>query len=60
MNSSVDALARAWARGIVVGQLAGERDDGSLRFMNTDHTARDMLKIVQAHGRERLQYWGFS
>ncbi|KAJ6480975.1 TAP-like protein-domain-containing protein [Mycena sanguinolenta] len=60
MNSSADALARAWARGIVVGQLAGERDDGSLRFMNTDHTARDMLRIVQAHGREQLQYWGFS
>ncbi|KAJ6510772.1 TAP-like protein-domain-containing protein [Mycena sanguinolenta] len=60
MNSSADALARAWARGIVIGQLAGERDDGSLRFMTTDHTARDMLKIVQAHGRKKLQYWGFS
>ncbi|KAF7346759.1 Abhydrolase-4 domain-containing protein [Mycena sanguinolenta] len=60
VNSSADALARTWARGIVVGQLAGARDDGSLRFMNTDHTARDMLKIVQAHGRDKLQYWGFS
>ncbi|KAF7355564.1 Abhydrolase-4 domain-containing protein [Mycena sanguinolenta] len=60
MNSSVDALARAYARGMLVGQLAGKQDDGSLRFMNTDHTARDMLKIVQAHGRDKLQYWGFS
>ncbi|KAJ7123174.1 TAP-like protein-domain-containing protein [Mycena epipterygia] len=60
MNASSDALARAWARAIIEGQLAGERDDGSLRFMNTDHTARDMLKIVQAHGLEKLQYWGFS
>ncbi|KAJ7204027.1 TAP-like protein-domain-containing protein [Mycena haematopus] len=60
MNSSADALARAWARGMLAGKLAGEQDDGSLRFMNTDHTARDMLKIVQAHGREKLQYWGFS
>ncbi|KAJ6508288.1 TAP-like protein-domain-containing protein [Mycena sanguinolenta] len=60
MNASTDALSLAWARGILEGQLAGERDDGSLRFINTDHTARDMLKIVQAHGHEKLQYWGFS
>ncbi|KAF7370114.1 Abhydrolase-4 domain-containing protein [Mycena sanguinolenta] len=60
VNSSADALARAWARGIVLGQLAGKGDNGSLRFMTTDHTARDMLKIVQAHGRDKLQYWGFS
>ncbi|KAJ6582248.1 TAP-like protein-domain-containing protein [Mycena capillaripes] len=60
INSSADALARAWARGTVEGQLAGERDDGSLAFINTDHTARDMLRIVQAHSREKIQYWGFS
>ncbi|KAJ6478062.1 hypothetical protein C8R47DRAFT_1323137 [Mycena vitilis] len=51
MNSSAETLGRAYAQGIVTGQLAGERDDGSLRFINTDHTARDML---------RHQYWGFS
>ncbi|KAJ6510771.1 Alpha/Beta hydrolase protein, partial [Mycena sanguinolenta] len=60
VNSSADALARGWARGILLGQRAGKQDDGSLRFMTTDHTARDMLRIVQAHGREKLQYWGFS
>ncbi|KAJ7174478.1 Alpha/Beta hydrolase protein [Mycena filopes] len=61
MNAPDDTLARTWARAIVDGTLAGERDvDGSLRFMNTDHTARDMLRIVQAHGRVKLQYWGFS
>ncbi|KAJ7123170.1 TAP-like protein-domain-containing protein [Mycena epipterygia] len=60
INASADALARAWARGVIEGQLARERDDGSLRFINTDHTARDMLRIVQAHGLEKLQYWGFS
>ncbi|KAJ6544175.1 TAP-like protein-domain-containing protein [Mycena capillaripes] len=60
MNSSVDALSRAWARGVVEGQMAKERDDGSLRFINTDHTARDMLRIVQAHSFDKLQYWGFS
>ncbi|KAJ7083144.1 TAP-like protein-domain-containing protein [Mycena belliarum] len=60
MNASADALSRAWAQAIVEGQLAGARDDGSLRFITTDHTARDMLRIVQAHGFEKLQYWGFS
>jgi hypothetical protein len=59
MNSSAYALPHAYARGLVEGQLAGERDDGSLRFINTDHTARDMLRIVQAHGLEKIQYWRF-
>jgi hypothetical protein len=60
MNASDDALARAWVSAIVQGQLAGERDDGSLRFINTENTARDMLRIVQAHALEKIQYWGFS
>ncbi|KAJ7499674.1 TAP-like protein-domain-containing protein [Mycena latifolia] len=60
LNASADAVARAYARAIIEGQLAGERDVGSLRFINTDHTARDMLRIVQAHGMEKIQYWGFS
>ncbi|KAK6985224.1 hypothetical protein R3P38DRAFT_3450723 [Favolaschia claudopus] len=30
------------------------------RFFNTGAPARDMLKIVEAHGREKVQYWGFS
>ncbi|KAJ7608506.1 TAP-like protein-domain-containing protein [Mycena polygramma] len=60
MNASADALPSAWARSVVQGRLARASDDGSLRFINTDHTARDMLRIVQAHSREKLQYWGFS
>nr|GAT49901.1 predicted protein [Mycena chlorophos] len=61
LNASANALASAWARGTILGQLAGERDyDGSLRFINTENTARDMLQIVKAHGREKLSYWGFS
>ncbi|KAJ7635081.1 TAP-like protein-domain-containing protein [Roridomyces roridus] len=60
MNASADAFARHWAYAQLQGQLAGERDDGSLRFVNTDYTARDMMKIVEAHGRSKLLYWGFS
>ncbi|KAJ7616533.1 TAP-like protein-domain-containing protein [Roridomyces roridus] len=59
-SSSDDALARMWAQGMLVGRLAGERDDGNLRFIHSDYTARDMLRIVEAHGREKIQYWGFS
>ena len=40
--------------------LAAESDDGYLRHINTDNTARDMLSIVEASGREKIQYWGFS
>lgn len=60
MNASDDALARLWAHSMLLGRLAGERDDGSLRFIHTDYTARDMLRIMQAHGRDKIQYWGFS
>ncbi|KAJ7617120.1 TAP-like protein-domain-containing protein [Roridomyces roridus] len=59
-SSSDDALARMWAQSMLVGRLAGERDDGNLRFIHSDYTARDMLRIVEAHGREKIQYWGFS
>ncbi|KAF8994596.1 TAP-like protein-domain-containing protein [Cyathus striatus] len=54
-------LTERWARAKIEGQLAKERDEtGYLRHINTDHTARDMLHIVRAHGREKIQYWGFS
>ncbi|KAJ7209102.1 hypothetical protein C8J57DRAFT_1402317, partial [Mycena rebaudengoi] len=60
LNSSDDAISRAYAHSLILGQLASERDEGSLRYINTPNTARDMLRIVQAHGQEKLQFWGFS
>ncbi|CAK5282286.1 unnamed protein product [Mycena citricolor] len=61
VNESASSLADGWARGILHGQLAGERDvENTLQFINTDHTARDMLSVVHAHGFEKLNYWGFS
>ncbi|KAF7308918.1 Abhydrolase-4 domain-containing protein [Mycena kentingensis (nom. inval.)] len=60
VNASEDGLARLWARSTLFGELAAERDDGSLRFFTTDYTARDMLRIVQAYGEEKLQYWAVS
>ncbi|KAF9474278.1 alpha/beta-hydrolase [Pholiota conissans] len=60
VNTTDEGVAKTWARAIVLGQNAADNDDGSLQFMNTEQTARDMLSIVEAHGRSKLQYWGFS
>ena len=59
-NNTDEGIARTWARGRVLGQLAEETDYGYLRHINTDQTARDMLRIVEAHGMSKIQYWGFS
>ncbi|KAJ6558045.1 TAP-like protein-domain-containing protein [Mycena capillaripes] len=58
LNASADALGRHWARARVYNRLAAERE--SIRHLNTDNTARDMLRIVRAHGKEKIQYWGFG
>ena len=55
-----DDVENTWALAKVFGQLAEDHDDGYLRHINTDQTARDMLRIVKAHGRTKIQYWGFS
>ncbi|PPQ73621.1 hypothetical protein CVT24_007620 [Panaeolus cyanescens] len=55
-----DDVPKHWAKTKVINAMARENDDGDLRFINTDQTARDMLSIVHAHGREKLQYWGLS
>ncbi|KAF9266662.1 alpha/beta-hydrolase [Marasmius fiardii PR-910] len=53
-------VAISWARNKLTGRLAAERDHNVIAHINTDHTARDMLRITEAHGREKLKYWGFS
>ncbi|KAK7047825.1 hypothetical protein VNI00_006153 [Paramarasmius palmivorus] len=60
LNHSSDDVASAWARSKINGQLAGERLGDILPHFTTDHVSRDMLRIVEAYGREKLQYWGFS
>ncbi|KAJ3484269.1 hypothetical protein NLJ89_g11994 [Agrocybe chaxingu] len=57
---SVDGLPERWARMQVLGRLAKDRDPGIFNHVTTDNVARDMLSIVQAHGREKLLYWGIS
>ncbi|KAF9475278.1 hypothetical protein BDN70DRAFT_883911 [Pholiota conissans] len=60
LTSNLSDVASAWARSRVSSQLAEENDAGLLRHINTPNTARDMLSIVEAHGRSKIQYWGFS
>ncbi|KAJ8092881.1 hypothetical protein PM082_023514 [Marasmius tenuissimus] len=60
LNQSRETVESFWANSKIMGTLAYERGKDYLGHMNTDHSARDMLSIVQAHGREKLQYWGFS
>ncbi|KAJ8092879.1 hypothetical protein PM082_023512 [Marasmius tenuissimus] len=60
LNQSRETVESFWANSKVMGTLAYERGKDYLGHMNTDHSARDMLSIVQAHGREKLQFWGFS
>ncbi|KAJ7777630.1 alpha/beta hydrolase fold-domain-containing protein [Mycena maculata] len=60
MNTSADTVGRQWACAQVNGHLASERAGNYLPHINTENTARDMMRIVEAHGREKLQYWGFS
>ena len=60
LHIAEDDVANKWALASVLGRLAEDHDDGYLRHINTDQTARDMLRIVEAHGRTKLQYWGFS
>ncbi|KAG7094139.1 hypothetical protein E1B28_007751 [Marasmius oreades] len=59
-RSDTMSIAAFVARAQITGSLAAQRDKNVLAHMNTDHTARDMLSINAAYGRDKIQYWGFS
>lgn len=59
-KGSVSGVEPWWAVAQLVGSLAAEHDDGYLEHITTENTATDMLTISQAHGKEKVQYWGFS
>jgi hypothetical protein len=59
-NTTADAAARIHARYTVLNHLVYSRLKEIVPYMSTPLVARDMLSIVRAHGREKLQYWGFS
>lgn len=53
-------FARAWAQSQVIGKIAEERNLEAIAHIRTENVAQDMLRITEAHGYDKLQYWGFS
>ncbi|KAK0504497.1 TAP-like protein-domain-containing protein [Armillaria luteobubalina] len=60
VNTSSDQIPHLWASAQVLAELAQEGDNGILNYISTDNVARDMLRISQAAGQEKLQYYGDS
>lgn len=44
----------------LIGDISKARSEKVAAHVSTPAVARDMLTIVKAHGREKIQYWGFS
>ncbi|KAK0429846.1 TAP-like protein-domain-containing protein, partial [Armillaria borealis] len=59
-NTTSDEIPYLWASAQVIAELAKERDNGTMNYISTDNIARDMLRINEAAGQAKLQYWGFS
>lgn len=60
VDASSGRIPSQWAHWQILGRLAQDRDNGVLAHVNTPNVARDMLSIAQAHGRDKVQYWGIS
>jgi pimeloyl-ACP methyl ester carboxylesterase len=60
LGTTPDALARTYARYASYGAVAQSRLKDVAPYINTPFMARDMLAITQAHGFDKLQYWGMS
>ncbi|KAJ6542151.1 Alpha/Beta hydrolase protein, partial [Mycena vulgaris] len=61
LNTSYDVIPTESARFQLLGTLAKNRDtEKFLQHITTDNVARDMLRITEAFGFEKLQYWGIS
>ena len=60
LNSSPSALGEAYSRANILANLVADRARFVAERVSTPIVARDMLSIVKAFGRDKLQYWGFS
>jgi len=59
-SDSFEDFTRLWSRSQVMGKLAEQRNLLGISHLRTENVAQDMLRITEAHGFEKLQYWGFS
>ncbi|KAJ7277286.1 Alpha/Beta hydrolase protein [Mycena rebaudengoi] len=60
LNETDLAIPTQWARQQIFGSLAKQRAETFLQHITTDNVARDMLRITEAFGFKKLQYWGIS
>lgn len=60
VNATPDALAYAYARAQVLGDVAAKNNPDIVPYVNTPLVATDLLNIVKAFGRDKLQYYGLS
>ncbi|KAJ7474130.1 TAP-like protein-domain-containing protein [Mycena latifolia] len=61
LNATSEVVSNQWSQFQLIGQLAEERDtEDFFQYITTDNVARDMLRITEAFGFEKLQYYGVS
>lgn len=60
VNSTEDAMGKVYGQAKILGTIVAQRQKKTAQHMSTATVARDMLAITKAHGRDKLQYWGFS
>jgi len=44
----------------VLGDIVKDKAEDIVKHVSTPNVATDMLRIVNAMGIDKLQYWGFS
>lgn len=59
-NTTPDALPRMYAASKVLNALVDARVGQAAAHVGATLVARDMLSVMQALGREKLQFWGIS
>ncbi|KAJ7461355.1 TAP-like protein-domain-containing protein [Mycena galericulata] len=61
LNATSEVVSNRWAQFQLLAQHAQEVDTTNFfQYITTDNVARDMLRITEAFGFEKLQYWGVS
>ncbi|KIM23795.1 hypothetical protein M408DRAFT_332157 [Serendipita vermifera MAFF 305830] len=60
INETSTALVEVVAKARLINELVAQKVPAAAEHVNTAVVCRDMLSIVQAHGYDKLQYWGFS
>ena len=60
VNESISSFGRAYAQSQIVAKLAKTRIPTLAESVSTPAVATDMLRIVQAFGQDKLNYWGIS